>query len=155
MDIKQILEDHKLWLESDWEDGVRADLRWATLTGANLYRANLRRANLTGANLTGAELRWANLYRANMTGTNLTDADLTGTNLTGAKGIYGGVINYSGYPMYIVNQGSKPARIHAGCRWFTESEAREHWNPEYDVSRRKIAIVDLLVDEAKHKGWTL
>ena len=71
-ELKTILEQHKLWLDSNEKEGKRADLSGANLTGADLTGANLTRANLRCANLTGA----------NLTGTNLTCANLTGANLT-------------------------------------------------------------------------
>jgi hypothetical protein len=106
---KTIIEQHKLWLNSNGKEGKRAnlsdadlrgaDLRGADLTDANLYRANLAYADLRGADLRGADLtdanlyranlayanlRGANLYRANLRGADLTWADLTGANLYGA-----------------------------------------------------------------------
>ena len=50
MNIVEILEKHKLWL-NDSNCGQRADLR----------EADLRGANLRGADLREADLRWANL----------------------------------------------------------------------------------------------
>jgi len=105
MDLNKILDLHKKWLDNN-PDGVRADLRgadlsranlsranliganlrWADLSranliGANLSRANLSRANLSGANLSRADLSRANLSRANLSGANLSRADLSGANL--------------------------------------------------------------------------
>ena len=68
-ELKEILDQHKLWIETN---------------GAEGKRANLYDANLTGANLTGADLEGANLTGANLTGANLGGADLTGANLTNA-----------------------------------------------------------------------
>jgi hypothetical protein len=84
MDIKAILEQHKLWVESGGARGVRAnlygaDLASADLTGANLYGADLASADLTRANLSGAFL-----YSAYLTGANLRDANLTRADLTRA-----------------------------------------------------------------------
>ena len=84
IEIKNILNNHKLWLDSNKQKGKRADL-----TGANLLDANLLDANLTGADLTNANLSRANLSRANLTNANLEianfwDADLTGANLNRA-----------------------------------------------------------------------
>ena len=113
-ELKTILEQHKLWLDSNGKEGKCADLtradltgadlsganlRCAYLTGADLYGANLRctdltgvnlantdlrRAALTGADLSGAALTCANLSGATLYGANLSDVDLTGTDLTGA-----------------------------------------------------------------------
>ena len=78
-ELKTILEQHKLWLDSDGEKGKRADL-----TNVDLRRANLTRANLTGANLTDVYLTSAYLYRVDLIGANLTRANLTSANLYGA-----------------------------------------------------------------------
>ena len=84
MDIKKVLEDHKLWLSGN--GGKRADLRGADLHGSNLRRADLQEANLQRADLQGADLRraklqganlrWANLYGSNLQEANLRRADL-------------------------------------------------------------------------------
>jgi len=72
-----------------------ADLRYATLSDANLtgaelreanlYNANLTNANLHNANLTNAKLTNANLYRATLYYADLSDANLIGANLTEAR----------------------------------------------------------------------
>jgi hypothetical protein len=87
--LKDILDQHKLWLETNGVQGQRANLRDANLRGAilrdaNLYNADLRGAILRDANLTGADLGGANLRRANLQGANLTGAYLGGAILTNA-----------------------------------------------------------------------
>jgi hypothetical protein len=79
--LKIILEKHVLWLENN-DNGERADLSEANLSGANLREANLswanlREANLSGANLREANLSWANLREANLSGANLREANLS------------------------------------------------------------------------------
>ena len=49
--LKKILEQHKLWLESDGEKGERADLQGAYLRHADLRGAYLWRADLQDAEL--------------------------------------------------------------------------------------------------------
>ena len=90
--LKEILEQHTLWLDSDGKEGkcanlycadlADADLADADLTGADLSGADLSGANLTGANLTDVDLTDANLTHANLTGANLSCADLTCVDLT-------------------------------------------------------------------------
>ena len=82
--LRQILDNHQLWLKSGGEQGKRADLRGANLRGANLLEANLREANLRGANLRGANLQGANLEGANLEGANLEGANLVVADLLGA-----------------------------------------------------------------------
>ena len=84
-ELKAILKDHKLWIQSDGKQGKRANLQDAYLHGAHLQDANLQDADLRGANLRGADLEDANLQDANLRGANLEDADLEGANLQDAK----------------------------------------------------------------------
>ena len=72
-ELKDILEDHRFWIESDQKHGRRADLE-----RANLRNANLRGANLRGAILYGAYLQGAYLQGAYLRGTNLMGAYLQG-----------------------------------------------------------------------------
>ena len=88
--LDKILDDHKLWLKTNGEEGQRADLQSANLQsakllGANLWGANLQSANLRDANLLGANLQRANLQSANLWGANLRDANLQSANLLGAN----------------------------------------------------------------------
>ena len=78
-ELKTILEQHTLWLDSNGKEGKRADL-----TGANLTCTNLTGADLTGADLTDADLTWADLTGANLTSADLYGACLYGANLFGA-----------------------------------------------------------------------
>ena len=71
-ELKNILAQHQLWVETNSVQGTLADLDSANLTGANLTDANLEGANLWGANLEGANLTDANLWGANLWGANLT-----------------------------------------------------------------------------------
>ena len=85
--LKEILDQHKIWIESNGVQGKCADLEDARLDGANLINADLEGAilciaNLIGANLNGAKLTGANLYGAILTRANLTGANLSGANLT-------------------------------------------------------------------------
>ena len=73
-ELEKILEEHKLWLDSDGKEGEKADLR-----RANLYMANLGGTDLERADLVMVNLEEANLYRAY-----LIDADLRRAILRGA-----------------------------------------------------------------------
>ena len=91
-ELKEILEQHRLWIESNFVQGKCADLEGARLegarlegaklSGANLQGASFYLANLKGANLTYADLTGASLYGANLKGASLTDANLTGADLS-------------------------------------------------------------------------
>ena len=84
-ELKTILEQHKLWLDSNETEGKRADLTDADLSYANLRCADLTGANLTGANLTRAILTNSVLTNSVLTGANLFYTYLTGANLRGAN----------------------------------------------------------------------
>ena len=71
--LKEILGQHKLWIETNGKQGERANLKGAFLYNAILYDANLEDANLEDANL----------YRANLSTVNFSGADLTGAYLKG------------------------------------------------------------------------
>jgi uncharacterized protein YjbI with pentapeptide repeats len=93
LDLAEILDQHKQWVESGGETGVKADLTGinlakADLTGVNLQGAHLHRVNLAGADLSMANLRGASLVRANLQNANLLGTELRGANLMGAN-VYG------------------------------------------------------------------
>ena len=67
-ELKVILDQHKLWIESGRKKGKRADLWGANLQGANLQSAYLEDANLRGAHLEGAHLEGADLQGADLQG---------------------------------------------------------------------------------------
>ena len=75
------LQQHKLWLETDGNEGARANLQNADLMDADLRGANLHNADLMDADLRGANLRGANLYSVNLGHANLRYADLRGAHL--------------------------------------------------------------------------
>ena len=84
-ELSEILKQHRIWLESDYTLGSRANLSGAYLSGVNLYRANLSGANLSRADLSGVDLVDANLEGANLSGANLYKANLEEANLSGAN----------------------------------------------------------------------
>ena len=99
MNMKKILEDHALWLESEGSKGSRANLRYPNLKYTDLRGANLRCADLRGADLRGVDLRSANLIHADLRSADLSNADLRYTNfrcadLRGAD-LRGSIIKYS------------------------------------------------------------
>jgi uncharacterized protein YjbI with pentapeptide repeats len=78
-EMNEILEDHKVWLETDGKRGAKANFQRVALDFEKLQRSDLRMANFQGASLIQADLKGAKLE-----GANLTAADLTGANLSGA-----------------------------------------------------------------------
>jgi hypothetical protein len=80
-ELETIIEQHKLWLDSNETEGKCADLTSADLTGAYLSGADLTSADLTHANLSGAYLSGANLSGADLSGADLSRAYLYGADL--------------------------------------------------------------------------
>src|SRR5467141_3423806 len=90
IDLAEILDQHKIWVESGGESGIKADLcgvnlAKADLTGVNLQGAHLHRTNLVGADLSMANLRGASLVRADLRNANVLGTELRGANLMGAN----------------------------------------------------------------------
>jgi len=85
IELAQILDEHKMWLESGGDAGAKADLTAANLAGADLTGVNLQDAILTKANLAGADLSMANLRGTNLVHADLRNATLLGTELRGAN----------------------------------------------------------------------
>ncbi len=93
LELAEILDQHKMWVESGGESGAKADLSGANLanadlTGVNLQGAVLNKANLSGADLSMANLRGASFVQADLRNTNLLGTELRGANLMGAM-LYG------------------------------------------------------------------
>ena len=178
-DLRKILDDHKIWIESFRENGSRAnlcganlrdaDLRGANLRGANLRDADLRGADLRDADLRGADLRGANLCGANLCGANLRganlrDADLRGANLCGAN-LCGAdlpdhtfVIMGHKYPITITNG----EYVRAGCQNHTVEEWREYSKQEIvDMDGRTalrfypklLDIIDFYLGKGERPDW--
>ena len=83
-ELNNILDNHKLWLESYARKGERANLKGADLRDIDLTGVNLECAVLEGVNLEGATIENVNLERAVLEDANLKGAKLRGERLIGA-----------------------------------------------------------------------
>lgn len=83
-ELRRILDQHQLWLDSGGEEGKQAGLSGLSMRGANLSGVNLSVAVLSGIDLTEADLTEANLSGANLEKANLSRARLEKANLRGA-----------------------------------------------------------------------
>ncbi len=96
-EMREMLEQHGLWLDSAGETGIRADFSGknlayadlvdARLPGAFFHKTILKGADLTLADLRGAVLVQANLAEANLLGTQLQQTHLQAADLRGATGL--------------------------------------------------------------------
>jgi uncharacterized protein YjbI with pentapeptide repeats len=89
LELAEVLDQHKIWVETGGESGAKAELsganlQGADLTGVNLQGACLERANLRGADLSMANLRGVSLMHSDLGGANLLGTELRGANLMGA-----------------------------------------------------------------------
>ncbi|HYA63935.1 MAG TPA: pentapeptide repeat-containing protein, partial [Candidatus Sulfotelmatobacter sp.] len=90
LEVAEVLDQHRLWVESGGKEGTQGDLSGANLsgvdlTGTNLQGAQMQKANLYGADLSMANLRNANLVEADLRETNLLGTEFSGANLMGAN----------------------------------------------------------------------
>ena len=97
--LNKILDEHKLWLKTNGEQGKRANLSSADLRSANLSSADLRYANLSSANLSSADLRSADLRSADLRSANLRYANLSSANLRYANLRFAD-LDYSAFPLW-------------------------------------------------------
>src|SRR5262249_54899759 len=89
-EIEKILELHRVYLETEYHEGHRANFSSADLSGRDFSGLNLRgirmdRAVLRGAAFTGARLQTANLIGAILEQARLDRADLSRARLSGAN----------------------------------------------------------------------
>ncbi|AGQ31631.1 hypothetical protein M495_14555 [Serratia liquefaciens ATCC 27592] len=173
-ELRNILDDHKVWVTSLRESGSRANLRDANLCGANLRGANLRGANLCGANLCGADLCGANLRDANLCGANLRDADLCGADLCGANlrdaNLCGANLRDANLPdhTFVIMgepyflQISNGEHVRAGCQNHTVEQWRNFTKreiAEMDGKKalkfypRLLKIIDFYLGAGEHPDW--
>jgi hypothetical protein len=83
-DLKNILENHKKWLNTDKKEGAKANLFETNLSGAFLSHADLSGTVLDSTDFRGAYMRGINLKEAILLQADLGGVDLTGADLSGA-----------------------------------------------------------------------
>lgn len=117
--LNEKLKNHLIWIETEGEAGIRADLR-----GPDLRGADLRGADLRWADLRWVDLRWVDLREADLRGANLSEADLRG-----AKGILFIGFDSRGWVLVCWEYGGE-LWFNAGCRSFKMDDALAHWGAE-------------------------
>jgi uncharacterized protein YjbI with pentapeptide repeats len=100
LEFAEVLDQHRVWVESGGKEGIQGDLSGANLneadlTGAVLQGAQMQKVKLRGADLSMANLRNANLVEAdlrdtNLLGTEFSGANMMGANFYGAQGLWAG-----------------------------------------------------------------
>src|SRR5499427_7228757 len=89
-EIEQMLALHRLYLDTEYHEGHRANFASVDLTGRDFSGLNLRgikmdRAVLRGADFTGARLQSANLIGAMLQEARFDKGDLSRARLSGAN----------------------------------------------------------------------
>lgn len=168
-ELRKILDEHEIYVESCGGSGSKANLRGADLRSADLRGANLRGANLRGANLRGANLRNAYLEGVDLRGADLEDSDLRSADLRCANlrsaDLRGAtlpdhtyVIMGEKYPITITNGDY----LRAGCKNHTIEEWRKFTRreiAEMDGKKalkfypRLLDIVDFYLGEGERPEW--
>ena len=141
--LAEILRKHGLWLRGE-NGGEKADLSDSNLSDSNLRGSNLSGSNLSYSDLRGSDLSYSDLSGSNLSYSDLSGSDLSGSDLRGSTGlVYIGqrTDRYQFYAVY--NESGKQWYIHAGCRYKTIAEYREHvLTYECDTKRQETS--DLL-----------
>ena len=89
-----ILQRHAKWLQSDGEEGERANLSYANLRFANLSYADLSYADLSNTDLSYADLGNANLSNSDLSNARLRNANLRYADLSNAR------LDFSCWPLW-------------------------------------------------------
>src|SRR6266571_9498008 len=89
-EIERLLAEHRLYLETEYHQGHRANFSSADLTGRDFSGLNLRGIKMDRAVLNGADFTRAHLQSANLIGAILQEAcfdseDLSRARLSGAN----------------------------------------------------------------------
>src|SRR5215472_13849659 len=73
-EVEQMLASHRLYLDTEYREGHRANFSSANLTGRGFSGLNLRGIKMDRAALRGADFTRAHLQRANLIGAMLREA---------------------------------------------------------------------------------
>ena len=148
--LREILEAHRKWVESEGKEGQEANLRGAKLRGANLSGAYLIKADLPGADLSGANLSGAYLFKADLTGAKLPGANLSGAHLQGADlgaaHLQGANLGFANLQKAHLGGASLQGADLGGAKGLTASQVKKasRWNMAFysDDFLRKLGLPD-------------
>lgn len=160
-ELKERLELHTKWLND--EDGIRLDLSYADLRGANLNRAYLSCAYLRGADLSRAylnytDLRGTDLRDADLSCAYLSRADLCNTDLSKTKFYFTNLYRAKGNFINVGNIGSRndtthyfynEDRIICGCFDGTMEEFENRVKEEYEKEDKEYKQYMIAIDTLK------
>ena len=143
-ELKEILEQHKLWL-NDNTKGCRANLSYAYLYNANLSNANLSYAYLHNARLSNANLQNANLHNANLSNAYLHKADLSHADLSNANLSYAYLSNADLSRANLSNANIVTFQFKKHIAYFTgkdlrigcKTETLQDWQNDYEEIGKK------------------
>src|SRR5438045_4917978 len=84
-EIEQMLASHRLYVETEYHEGHRANFSSADLTGRDFSGLKLRGIKMDRAVLRGADFSGADLQSANLIGAMLQEARFDRADLSGAR----------------------------------------------------------------------
>src|SRR5271163_2476154 len=82
-EVEQMLASHRLYLETEYHEGHRANFSSADLTGRDFSGLNLRGIKMDRAVLRGADFSGANLQSANLIGALRSSGSVSGASERG------------------------------------------------------------------------
>lgn len=146
-ELKERLELHKKWLKNE-AGGIKLDLSYANLRGANLSYVDLRCANLYGVDLSYADLKGADLSYADLESANLDKTKFYLTNLYKTKGEFvnvGNIGSRNDTTHYFYNED----RIICGCFDGTMKEFEDKVKEEYEKEDKEYKQYMIAIDTLK------
>src|SRR6266699_5422378 len=84
-EIERLMAEHRLYLETEYHEGHRANFASAELTGRDFSGLNLRGIKMDRAVLRSADFSEAHLQGANLIGATLQEARVDRADLSGAR----------------------------------------------------------------------
>ena len=142
-------------------DLINCNLRGCDISNSDLRGCDISNSDLRGCDLRGCDLRGCDLRYCNLRGCDLINCNLRGCDLSYVKGIENSIIDCGirsdGYRFYLTRTEQGEWRIKAGCRNFTITEAKEHWDrtrPEGDILGDETRlIIEYGLDVANFREW--
>ena len=151
----------KLGLAVKWVIKNGGDLRGCDLSNSDMRGCDLRYCNLRGCDISNSDLSNSDISNSDLRGCDLINCNLRGCDLSYVKGIENSIIDCGirsdGYRFYLTRTEQGEWRIKAGCRNFTITEAKEHWDrtrPEGDILGDETRlIIEYGLDVANFREW--
>src|SRR4029077_11992046 len=131
-EIEQMLAEHRLYLETEYRQGHRANFASADLSGQDFSGLNLRGIKMDRAVLRSADFSGARLQRANLIGVISLEARFDGADLTGARLSGANLISASFENACLANSDMEFALMANGRLQCTRLREADIWRAQLD-----------------------